>query len=72
MFVRSNVECMLNVKGQIVAQEVFLTLKSILEDQVITKKCLYTTTQILLSKYAVNNLASIELRVKIDALCISR
>lgn len=34
MFVRSNVECMLNVK----AQEVFLTLKSILEDQVIKKK----------------------------------
>lgn len=72
MFVRSNVECMLNVKGQIVAQEVFLTLKSILEDQVIKKKCLYKTTQILLYKYAVNNLASIELRVKIDALCISR
>ena len=38
MFVHSNFEYMLNVKGQIVAQEVFLTLKSILEDQVIKKK----------------------------------
>ena len=73
MFVHSNFEYMLNVKGQIVAQEVFLTLKSILEDQVIKKKkCLYKPTQILLYKYAVNNLASIELRVKIDALCIAR
>ena len=42
MFVHSNFEYMLNVKGQIVAQEVFLTLKSILEDQVIKKKNVFT------------------------------
>ena len=29
---------MLNVKGQIVAQEAFLTLEFILEDQIIKKK----------------------------------
>ena len=59
-----------DVKGQIVAQEVFLTLKFILEDQVIKKKkqLLYKSTQIPLYKYAVNNLASVELRVRIDAL----
>ena len=42
MFVHSNFEYMLNVKGQIVAQEVFLTLKSISEDQVIKKKNVFT------------------------------
>lgn len=60
-----------DVKGQIVAQEVFLTLKFILEDQVIKKKkkqLLYKSTQIPLYKYTVNNLASVELRVRIDAL----